>query len=267
MAGMRRTRAGFTLVEMLVVIGIIAILAAIIFPVMANAKKKAHQTQCISNLKNLGQAFKQYTQDNYGYFPPWCASHPNPDSPGLSQTDQNRPMPDVMTWDKALVMDYLQGKEETVVCPSNPETAFGPGAAQGKCRSYAIARYTQRPKGIPPDCPFAGGYAEQIPNPAKTVLLFEKGANLPGSWGDALGENVRQSHSTKGPPVGQGYSELMFHFGAKNILFVDGSVKLEKTEQGAFAWNSGRTGNSSCGPGVCEMWGPKDQGGDWPPLD
>ncbi len=262
MVGMRRTRAGFTLVEMLVVIGIIAILAAIIFPVMANARHKAHQTECISNLKNLGQAFSQYIQDNYGYFPPWCASHPNPMSP---PSPQNAPDDTIMTWDKALVMDYLQGKEETVVCPSNPEpkSVMGPGAVQGECRSYAMARYTQRLRGTD----FWGGYAQMIPNPSKTVLLFEKGANLPGSWGDALGENVRQSHNSKGQPD---YNELMFHYGAKNILFVDGSVKLEKTEQGAFAWDSGRTtpaGSENLGPGVCEVWGLPSDGGDWPPLE
>jgi prepilin-type N-terminal cleavage/methylation domain-containing protein/prepilin-type processing-associated H-X9-DG protein len=262
MTFLRPGRAGFSLIELLVVIAIIAILAAIIFPVMANARHKARQTQCISNLKNLGQAFKQYLQDNYGYFPPWCASHPNPMSP---PNPQNNPADHVMTWDKALVMDYLQGKEETVICPSNPlpKSVMGPGADEGLCRSYAIARYTQRPRGTS----FWGGYAEMIPNPAKTVLLFEKGANLPGSWGDALGENVRQSHSSKGRP---GYSEAMFHFGGKNILFVDGNVRLEKKDQGAFAWDSGRTtpaGNQNLGPGVCEVWGPKDQGGDWPPLD
>ena len=56
-------RRGFTLIELLVVIAIIAILAAILFPVFATAREKARQTQCASNLKQLGLAFLQYEQD------------------------------------------------------------------------------------------------------------------------------------------------------------------------------------------------------------
>jgi prepilin-type N-terminal cleavage/methylation domain-containing protein/prepilin-type processing-associated H-X9-DG protein len=57
------SRRGFTLIELLVVIAIIAILAAILFPVFAQAREKANQTACISNLKQLALGCMMYAQD------------------------------------------------------------------------------------------------------------------------------------------------------------------------------------------------------------
>ena len=66
-------RRGFTLIELLVVIAIIAILAAILFPVFAQAREKARQASCTSNLKQIGMAFKMYIQD---YDERWPQSAP-----------------------------------------------------------------------------------------------------------------------------------------------------------------------------------------------
>ncbi len=60
----RRSRPGFTLIELLVVIAIIAILAAILFPVFAQAREKARQTTCLSNIKQLSLANLMYSEDN-----------------------------------------------------------------------------------------------------------------------------------------------------------------------------------------------------------
>lgn len=63
-----RAPRAFTLIELLVVIAIIAILAAILFPVFAQAREKARQTACLSNMKQIGLALNQYTQDYDGVY-------------------------------------------------------------------------------------------------------------------------------------------------------------------------------------------------------
>src|SRR5687767_13808544 len=56
-------RTAFTLIEILVVISIITITAAILFPIFARARENARRSSCQSNLKQLGIAFEQYIQD------------------------------------------------------------------------------------------------------------------------------------------------------------------------------------------------------------
>lgn len=63
------TVRAFTLVELLTVIAIISVLAALLFPVFATARGKAREIACISNERQIGQAIKMYTQDYDEYYP------------------------------------------------------------------------------------------------------------------------------------------------------------------------------------------------------
>jgi len=75
-------KSGFTLIELLVVIAIIAILAAILFPVFAQAREKARQISCNSNMKQIGLAIIMYTEDSDEQMP--MARYYGVDNGGLS---------------------------------------------------------------------------------------------------------------------------------------------------------------------------------------
>ncbi len=106
----RRSTSAFTLIELLVVIAIIAILAAILFPVFAQAREKARQTSCLSNVKQMGLGLLQYTQD-YDELLPLATNESNPDNPAIAPTR----LYDV-TWIRA-TEPYIKNTQ-IFVCPS-----------------------------------------------------------------------------------------------------------------------------------------------------
>ena len=65
----RSRAAAFTLIELLVVVAIIAILAALLLPVLSKAQFKSRRTQCLGNLKQMGIAFHMFAHDHEGRFP------------------------------------------------------------------------------------------------------------------------------------------------------------------------------------------------------
>jgi prepilin-type N-terminal cleavage/methylation domain-containing protein len=75
-----RVRRGFTLVELLVVIAVIAVLAAVLFPVFAKAREHARKSRCRHNIHQIVIAIRMYLDDSDGYMCPY-------DDPGRENAD------------------------------------------------------------------------------------------------------------------------------------------------------------------------------------
>jgi len=144
---MRKHKA-FTLIELLVVIAIIAILAAILFPVFARARERAQMTACLNNMKQLGLAVMQYTDDHEQVLPP--------------STNYNIPKGERAHIWTGMVLPYIKS-EDVYSCPSVPGAGFARGWDE---RNKGTIGYTAATA-------IDASQAEGFPNAARLAAIRE----------------------------------------------------------------------------------------------
>ncbi len=152
-----RSRSGFTLIELLVVIAIIAILAAILFPVFQKVRENARKTACLSNLKQIGLAVTEYTQD-------YDENYPTGHNGILGQA-----------W-AGTVYPYVKSTE-VFHCPDDPTTKQTNTGITPNVVSYPVSysanlNFTRTDPGNTLD-PHSGQALASLQSPAKTVMLCE----------------------------------------------------------------------------------------------
>lgn len=206
----RPVRLAFTLVELLVVIAIIALLAAILFPVFARARENARRASCQSNLKQLGLAFQQYTQD-YDDRLPHCGSYPMTFLGGwIPGSDGNAyPFPGDVT--KGGLYPYVKNSQ-VYICPSDAQSAqFG--------FSYTMSHQA------------SARMVSENQTPSQTILLVDEG----GAMNDGDFNPVQCGVTDKPTPL---------HLEGFDAAFMDGHVKWRRPDSLSKA--DFRFGDSDC---------------------
>ncbi len=159
-------RKGFSLIELLVVIGIIAILAAILFPMLTRVQDKGKQTKCLSNMRQLALAISSYVQDSNGAMPDaWTSGNW---SSG--------------TW-RERIMPYLKSKN---VYNCSTPTIDWRDTQMSKFSHYGLAvGLTHNPMATPGFINvtnwgvFGYTYLSKVQQPSKTIMIAE---NKDGDW-------------------------------------------------------------------------------------
>jgi prepilin-type N-terminal cleavage/methylation domain-containing protein/prepilin-type processing-associated H-X9-DG protein len=212
-----RPRA-FTLVELLVVIGIIAILLALLMPTFSRAREQAQSVACLSNLRQLGSAILMYTNDNKGWFPRAAAGAQTADDWIFWEPSR------LATRDEAPLVKYLGSTfvEKHYRCPSD-DVATHPVYPY----SYSLNEFLGglRPAYDSPNLHHRVRIAQVRNAHEKILLLDESGATIDdGCWAPqnyaSDGHNLlsnrhdRRAERSHDPNAGVG-----------NALFVDGHAQ------------------------------------------
>jgi prepilin-type N-terminal cleavage/methylation domain-containing protein/prepilin-type processing-associated H-X9-DG protein len=203
---MMKKRSGFTLIELLVVVAIIAVLVALLLPALQTARKVSRSTVCSSNLRSLGQAFRFYSDENFGTLPPGF---------GYGTDVANEEWDYGHYWVSALG-PYLVKAENLVIVNGEvflcPETIMSGSGPTGW--SYAMPRYLST-------CALYNKLkwrkVDSIENPSGTVTLVDWYYN----W-------VVLDWWTPDPniPFSNKYNRrLLRHGKMDNFLFIDGHAQ------------------------------------------
>jgi prepilin-type N-terminal cleavage/methylation domain-containing protein/prepilin-type processing-associated H-X9-DG protein len=247
------SRNAFTLIELLVVIAIIAILAAILFPVFAQAREKARQTSCLSNMKQLGTAAMMYVQD-YDERMPSDANTTRPDGSFAGDGDWGKDfwMFHFRPYIGMKVGNIQQRGQSVFTCPSGTTLQY---MASDDYAAYQLTpAFLQQSWGLVPDA--AGNYAwynsyainehlcdEEFPGiegpnlaawqaPAENFLFLE--ANKSEMEGDEL---------SRGPgtfAINNWVGIQARHAGGMNVTYLDGHAGFRKA-----AWDGPLSSSSS----------------------
>jgi prepilin-type processing-associated H-X9-DG protein/prepilin-type N-terminal cleavage/methylation domain-containing protein len=151
---------GFTLLELLTVLAIVALLGALLLPVFAQARARARRTGCAEGVRQLGVALTLYVADNDGAYP---AAVPAPFRAGHAQSS--------VTWRDA-VKPYLEG--DIPVCPDRelPDWFAGFGA-NPKFSGFALNRRLNEIRGEAAERLLEGRAENLVRFPALTIAVFE----------------------------------------------------------------------------------------------
>ena len=238
-------RLGFTLVELLVVIGIIALLISILLPSLARAREQGNMLKCLSNLRQLSMAFTMYANEQRDYFP--AAARWAPDSKVEDWiwyeeiVHAGRPVLDVQ---QSRIAPYLGGfKAELFRCPSDEFQLHTNQNATSGIYKYSYVM-TDRFDSV--NFWYANQKTKlvkrsQIRSPSDKVLLVEEDENSindgnwnPGSTGAIDGsENrdllaIRHDRPITGVADARNQNFLTHPHGNKrgNVAFVDGHAEF-----------------------------------------